>query len=1203
MLFLLIASALVYQNRVRLINQTLAYLVAPFEVRVGDLDVFPFGQIRISDLTLIPKDGAENSALATVSETLITYKITELRKTKRFDSLFLHGVQLTLDQQNLDTLTAIPPTLADDTGNSTASTDLSPHDQEMGAVEPFLLSRLAVFTGEVQVQSGIFIVDLDSMPRIAGEWELQCDAFDPEASQPTRFSWTLRHLMIGKEGSGGNLELVTGFGSIAPDLSHLDIGPLRIEQVDLHITPNWIALSHPNQGEKDANPPSDQSSQQDKAINSPLPAPEKTGLSFYLHDIEIADGQISLSGFDGDQGRPHLPDLAFSISANFPNISNKGGQWESDGPIPLTISQVEASSGGTPFFMASNVNIGISSLGDLLTKQQIESIALREIELYASDASLACFFHPPDSSPKEFPEGRAWHIGTVDIGESALRMDQFNLFGQAMPELTASFSGTLHDLRIGGREGFSSPAEQSLELRQVEIMGPGSESTAEPLVSIKKAELIGSVDAILRDHILTKLAIEAPRISLTDSALGKWKAVTAPPVTEDSTVKSENSNLKTEPKSKTDQEKSVPAIYTITDLSISDGKLLIDTDLGGNMPRVLADFSVETRPPKDGVTDAYRLYLSDFLAESRASSSEGRKAPVAEIIRVEKMHVDVSATELQRDKHIGKIHLDGALLTVGDGLKSTFVDEQAPTPTSEDTQPTPSSSPPPSPSPLAQEDEGTSDKSDTTDESDTSAAPATPVRTLSGGWTIGEIEVSRSRVHFESLIPQVEGLQFAIETKLEDVPLTAKGLLSQKALQKVELAGVEIKDPYDSFITVAELPTIFVQFSLAGLARQEIERIELISPSLYVGQGLFWWVDYQRKFREQNEGARIRFEGETEKQSDWAIKTIEAFAGKIIIAPEGIPLGAVPFPFHATTNMEKGDIELKLNIPDEEHVYRFQDYEVELKRLVGDVQFNVPVKTEDNNLVQNFKLGHARWKEYEAEDLYLSLTFDEHGVYGKFGGDAYKGYVEGQFNFYLDGQSRWDAWVAGIDLDTGPVTSILVPDSFLMEGRVSLKVISEGKGTEVGETTGEFQTTTPGWFDITKLQPVLESLPPEWSQLQRSLTELGLQALKRFEYEQGTGNLHFNNRSGDLKLHFAGPQGTRELNIAVHDDPSQKKKKETADESKDAEGAKATDPLAKAPALRAIPIDSLAISDKRRPILQRLRKTLNGTRSIHLPQP
>ncbi len=231
------------------------------------------------------------------------------------------------------------------------------------------------------------------------------------------------------------------------------------------------------------------------------------------------------------------------------------------------------------------------------------------------------------------------------------------------------------------------------------------------------------------------------------------------------------------------------------------------------------------------------------------------------------IEVDATAAELQRTRRIGKVKIDGAVLTVGEGLKAIAGGDKPARP----------STPPPATVPQAGNTATTRD------------LPA---------WNLGEIEITRSRVHFEAIVPQIEGLQFAIETRLFDVPLSLEGILAQDKLQKIELAGIEIKDPYTSFITVADLPTIFVEFSLAGLARQTIEKIDLIGPSLHVGQGLFWWVDYQRKFREQNEGASLGFETDEpqDKKSGWIIRTINATSGKIVIAPTGLPIGAVPSP-------------------------------------------------------------------------------------------------------------------------------------------------------------------------------------------------------------------------------------------------------------------------------------------------------------------
>ncbi|MEM7698977.1 MAG: hypothetical protein AAF236_11280, partial [Verrucomicrobiota bacterium] len=142
----------------------------------------------------------------------------------------------------------------------------------------------------------------------------------------------------------------------------------------------------------------------------------------------------------------------------------------------------------------------------------------------------------------------------------------------------------------------------------------------------------------------------------------------------------------------------------------------------------------------------------------------------------------------------------------------------------------------------------------------------------------------------------------------------------------------------------------------------------------------------------------------------------------------------------------------------------------------------------------------------------------------------------GQFNFYLEEESRWDAWISGTNLDTGPLTAQIVPEHFYMEGRLSLNLISEGVGLKLGKTTGEFLTETPGHFDITRLDETIERLPAGWNQLKTSLAELGLSTLKRFDYEQGAGSLSLDNREGDFLMRFVGPYGSREVNIFLHDE-------------------------------------------------------------------
>lgn len=966
---------------------------------------------------------------------------------------------------------------------------LAPNPASPGPdAKPLLLSRLAYFTGTLSVTNGTFFVDKPGVPQLTGTWSVQTGAleFDEGGLSRTPFAWTLRDLAFGPAGENGRLAHFTGSGRVSADLSRYSFGPIHLRGLDLTITPDLF-------------PPT-----QEGQVDYPtLSGPAKSPPELQFERITATDLSLALAGFDGLDGRPRLPDLSFTTALDLPGLGYREGRWEHPEPIALTLTDPQAGSGGTPFFNGDLLNLTIPSLPALLAEHRLGSMELGRADVLLTDQTLSRFLRKTDDKPADPDKrtGKPWIIDSLTVGRSGVLMRDLRLGEKPMPGLSTSLAGELRDLRFGGGSAFDSSGVQRLTLEQTEVRAPGAGAASAPLLDLERSDLVVDWSEFDRDKRIRRLEVRGPKIEFTDAALGEWLRGGEPGEEEPRPIDR--------------------PVYKVDELAVTGGRLTADSSFAaGKVPKIDAGFSISTLAGETAPHN-YRMQFDDFSIRNHArvfefvgpprpgtTSLPGSPVNEGEVFRVECITLEATATELQRTRRLGKLKLDGAGMIVGEGLRSIVDDGKGPQPA----EPAPATPP----------------------------EAATP-RDLPA-WTIGEIEITRSRVTFDSLIPQVEGLEFAIETKLTEVPLSLDGILAQETPQKIELAGIEIRDPYNSFITVAELPTIFVEFRLAGLARQEIDRIDLIGPSLHVGQGLFWWIDYQRNFRKQNEGASIGIDSgiKPEKKADWVIRTINATAGKIIISPTGVPIGAVPFPFNATTNMSEGNIELKLSIPDEDHVYRFPDYKVELQGLAGDVQFNVPVKDVSNNLVQTFTLRRAKWKEFDASKLYISVTFDANGIYGKFGGEAYKGYAEGQFNFYLNDRGKWDAWIAGTDLDTGPVTAILVPDSFLMDGRVSLKVLSEGRDKVVGETRGEFRTTTPGWFDITKLDKILETLPPEWNSLQRSLTELSLVALKRFDYDSGAGDLSFLNREGRLDLRFAGDYGTRQLKLQVHDERNTK---------------------------------------------------------------
>jgi hypothetical protein len=1136
-----VISSIAYLNRARILNQTLAVLVEPFRVSVGEVDFHRLGEVRITDLQLTPKGAPEGSLLASIPETVITYRLGDLRETRRLRTIVLRGADVVIDDTILSSLTAPPPT--DLPKDLALENDVAP--------VPFDLLKLAFFTDSFAIRDSRLTLALEGMPRLEADWHFRTAGLEFDESGLNREAIDLRlsNILIGEAGENGRIARLTASARVRPDLSHIHLSSIHLLRPQLLITPDLLPDA--------PDPPTEQGQITDPTGLSGAPdlaAPgEKLPLELVIEAIRVNGAGVEMTGFDGADGRAAFPDLSFTTSFAFQHLSSVGGQWKSDAPLSLSLTQLALGEGNAQLLSAGRIDLGLDNLADLIHDRTLSSVHLQGLDVIVSDASLARFRMEKPRS--ESDPGSPWTLAKLTLDDGTGLVQNLSIGEKAAPYLETGLSATLEQLRIGS-EGLQSEAVQSITLEQTKLRAPGAVTAAEPLLAIEQAELIGKWSNFQRDGLVDELVVRGPQIHFTDETLGAWLDTAASP----------------------DPGEPRPVnrpVYKVARLDVTGGRLVADSSFAvGRVPKIYSGFTLQSGHADSEDPYSYRLELDDFQVRNhpRLVETTGPPAPLTlfpdalaplaigplnegDVFSVKEIEVDFTANQIQRTRRIGKVKMSGAVLTVGEGLKSIAEAGEEGGKIAPVEDPAPALLPAPPAPPQAA----------------TPPAPAGTPATRLPAWLIEEVEITQSQVQFDALIPQVEGLRFAIETRLTDVPLSLDGLLAEEKLQKIELAGIEIKDPYNSFITVAFLPTIFVEFSLAGLARQEIEKIDLIGPSLHVGQGLFWWIDYQRNFREQNEGASVGIDAgvEAARKPDWVIKTINASAGKIVIAPIGIPIGIVPFPFDATTSMSGGNIELKLTIPDEDHVYRFPDYKVDLYGLTGDVQFNVPVQEIDNNLVQTFALKRAVWKEHEARDLYITVTFDSDGVYGQFGGASYDGYAEGQFNFYLNDPGKWDAWVAGTGMDTGPLTKVLVPDTFLMEGRVSLKVIAEGRDKVVGETTGEFQTTTPGWFDITKLDAVLEKLPPEWNNLKRGLAELSLNALKRFDYDKGAGSLYFQNSAGELNLRFAGDYGSRELNFYLHDQRNTKRKSAAS-----IEVSATPAPRAEATAAPAAPADS-----------------------------
>ncbi len=396
-------------------------------------------------------------------------------------------------------------------------------------------------------------------------------------------------------------------------------------------------------------------------------------------------------------------------------------------------------------------------------------------------------------------------------------------------------------------------------------------------------------------------------------------------------------------------------------------------------------------------------------------------------------------------------------------------------------------------------------------------------------------------------IPGVTAVSLRINSALRDVGIgTAAADLADK-IHQVEFADIEILSPYDPLKRAVTVRSVFAKFTLSGLARQEIEDLILLSPTIYVGEALF---EYMQKADEVEAPAE-----QVRATEGWRVKRLNANFGKLVIAVGGRSQVGLPLTFQSSaenislSSLAGLNLSLVLTIPSDD--YDFGDYNISFKNVRGDILLNYPPAKDANNLVNVVKMDRCRWRNFTGRNLWVSVTFDLDGINGQFGGEAYQGDVSGGFSFLLQPESPWTGWVAGTKLNLEDMTSAVAPQQLVMSGRATMKLEVNGRGPEIDRVLGNVQSLGGGRMVIAKLNEMIEAIPEEWSSLKRELTRVGLETLRDYDYSEAGGKFWFVGKEGQFDLKMKGPSGARNLEVVLHGQGgkdgvwSQKKKKGT----------------------------------------------------------
>ncbi len=420
-----------------------------------------------------------------------------------------------------------------------------------------------------------------------------------------------------------------------------------------------------------------------------------------------------------------------------------------------------------------------------------------------------------------------------------------------------------------------------------------------------------------------------------------------------------------------------------------------------------------------------------------------------------------------------------------------------------------------------------------------SAEPAVAGGEKAPSPTIGELRLLEGRVHLDDLGIGIPGIECRLETAFRDLALEPGGGQGGQELQTIELSQIALRSPLDPFVTVLDLDTVFVRFTLAGLWKRQVEEVAIVRPTLTIGPDLFWYIDRVQ----QNQSDQVaNAPAAADDGPPWSIQGFSAKAGRLVLALEGQGKLALPMPFesHAENlNFRRlSDLRLKLQIDMPEQDYDYPAYELALRGVSGRIEFSLPPAEANNNVVNTLHLRGVQWKNFRGRDLFLDVTYDERGIYGKLSGKGYSGIVNGQFNFLLTPESDWDGWVSGAQIDLKPITAALAPEKFSLNSPADFRLAVKARGPEILKVDGDFKARAPGNLRIGKLDDFIKDLPGDWSGVKRGLSRISLETLRDFAYDTAHGDFHFTGLVGAVRVDLRSSHGSRKIDMNFREAPS-----------------------------------------------------------------
>ncbi len=399
-------------------------------------------------------------------------------------------------------------------------------------------------------------------------------------------------------------------------------------------------------------------------------------------------------------------------------------------------------------------------------------------------------------------------------------------------------------------------------------------------------------------------------------------------------------------------------------------------------------------------------------------------------------------------------------------------------------------------------------------------------------WRLGRVDVVDLGVRLGDLGLDVPDVTLLVRTVLHDVPLGAEGLARATEPQRIELADLSLYSPLDPFRRVIRVASIFVEFTLADLVRERIEAVTLVSPTIYVGEDLIWYMNAERAAAPSTDDGG--------GAGQWTVRRVRAELGRVVVTFEGADRLQLPIAFRTTArDVNLADlatlrIGAELQVPKQS--YRFPGFDLDLQDVEGALRFDYPPGRRRDNLVNVLRAAEIRWGDYRINDAWLSVTFDQSGINGRLGGAAYDGYTTAGLSVPFSAGDR-SAWIAGERVDLAPLTTQVSNGHATMTGHATFEGALTIRDDRIHTASGRLTLLGPGRLDFPDLDTLPDRLPADAPSWQRDLARIAGDVFRDWPWTSGDGTLALADHRGTAALAVRGDRGTRRIEAHYYQDP------------------------------------------------------------------